>query len=60
MVDDANGSGQVSVMASDLLGMMDFFIELGTYTKENRAHILDNNLIDSSVAQAVAADLGIQ
>ncbi len=37
---------------NDFLDPMDFFISEGNYTPENREYVLDNQLVDSSVAKA--------
>ena len=61
MIDDVKGEAgrQVSQTEADLLVMLDFFIEQGSYTQENRIYILDNGCVDSSVAEAVAKDFEI-
>lgn len=54
MEDDRNGEGgQVSQSGNQFLETMDFFISLGNYTEEDRETILDNGLINSSIAESL-------
>lgn len=52
--DDVEGkAGRKLLMAeNDLFETLDFFITLGNYTEEDRGKIVDQNLVDSSVAKA--------
>lgn len=48
---------------NDILDTLDFFIEQGKYTPADRVHVLDNALIDGSVAMAaqkLLAEAGIE
>ncbi|WP_295626988.1 ABC transporter substrate-binding protein [uncultured Intestinimonas sp.] len=60
MIDDVNGTAgrQVSQTEADLLVMLDFFIDQGSYTEENRTYILENGCVDSSIAELAIEDLG--
>lgn len=60
LVDDAKGTAgrQVSQTEADLLVMLDFFIDQGSYTEENRTYILENGCVDSSIAELAIEDLG--
>ena len=60
LVDDAGGTAgrQVSQTEADLLVMLDFFIDQGSYTEENRTFILENGCVDSTIAELVIEDLG--
>ena len=59
-VDDPLGlcDRQISGGEFDVLDTMDYLVGLGSYTAEDRAAVLENNRIDSSVAEAVQAKLG--
>lgn len=41
----------------DLLVTMDFLIGIGSYTEEDRNTILDNNMVDGSIAEECIADM---
>lgn len=60
-IEDGKGTAgrMISQTEADLLVMLDFFIEQGSYTEENRSYILDNGCVDSSIAEAAAADFGL-
>ena len=59
-VDDPLGlcDRQISGGEFDVLDTMDYLVGLGSYTAEDRAAVLENKRIDSSVAEAVQAKLG--
>lgn len=42
---------------NDLLYTMDFFVSQGQYTKDNRTKLLDNKLVDPSIAEECKSDL---
>ena len=60
LVDDEKGTAgrQVSQTEADLLVMLDFFIDQGSYTEENRTYILENGCVDPSIAELAIEDLG--
>lgn len=54
---DRSGSGEVLSATNLLFTTMDFFIEIGSYTAEDRQAILDKGLVDPSIAEACADTL---
>ncbi|MFB0919596.1 MAG: ABC transporter substrate-binding protein, partial [Oscillospiraceae bacterium] len=49
---DRSGSGEVLQATNDLFETLDFFIDLGSYSAEDRQTILDKSLVDSGIADS--------